>query len=90
MQRPKTLQQRSTFQKILTGMSSPPVEEVKDPFGEIGMGEEGCSNCRGKSASVAWDTVGLLRAENKELKGRVGSLEEAVDGALGLCDGLGR
>lgn len=80
-QRPKTLQQRSTFQKILTGMSSPPVE-VKDPFGEIGMGEEGCSNCRGKDASVAWDTVGLLRAENKGLKERVGCLEDAVDGAL--------
>jgi hypothetical protein len=81
-QRPKTLQQRSTFQKILTGMSSPPAQEGKDPFGEIGMGEEGCSNCRGKDASVAWDTVGLLRAENKGLKERVGCLEDAVDGAL--------
>jgi hypothetical protein len=83
-QRPKTLQQRSTFQKILTGMSSPPAEVVKDRFGEIGMGEEGCSNCRGKDASVAWDTVGLLRAENKGLKERVGCLEDAVDGALRL------
>ena len=59
-----------------------------DPYGGIGLGEQGCTNCRGKDASVAWDTVGLLRMENKGLKERVGELESAVDGALGVCDGL--
>lgn len=90
--RPKMRQQRSTFQKILSGMGSTAVEaEVereRDPYEGIGMGEEGCSNCRGKDASVAWDTVGLMRAENKGLKERVGSLEAAVEGALDLCNGL--
>ena len=52
------------------------------------MGETGCENCRGKDSSVAWDTVGLLRAENKGLKERVGTLEGAVEGALDLCSGL--
>ncbi|KAK0100498.1 hypothetical protein ONS96_007772 [Cadophora gregata f. sp. sojae] len=96
--RPKLTQQRSTFQKILSGMGGAATagEEVesesereRDPLEGIGMGEEGCSNCRGKDASVAWDTVGLMRAENKGLKERVGSLEAAVEGALDLCNGLG-
>lgn len=89
--RPKMTQQRSTFQKILSGMGSSnetEVENERDPYEGIGMGEEGCSNCRGKDASVAWDTVGLMRAENKGLKERVGNLEAAVEGALDLCNGL--
>lgn len=86
--RPKLTQQRSTFQKILSGMSALSTEDGQvDPYEGIGMGEEGCSNCRGKDASVAWDTVGLLRAENKGLKERVGSLEGAVEGALDMCNG---
>ena len=84
-QRPKVpLQQKSTFQKFLQGIA-PAVEKPEDEFGGIGMGDEGCSNCRGKDASVAWDTVGLLRAENKGLKEQVGILEGGVDGALALC-----
>ncbi|PQE26131.1 chromosome segregation SMC common bacterial type protein [Rutstroemia sp. NJR-2017a BBW] len=50
--------------------------------------ETGCANCRGQGASMAWDTVGLLRVENKGLKDRVGELEGAVEGALDLCGGL--
>ena len=38
---------------------------------------------------MAWDTVGLLRAENRGLKERVGELEGCVEGALDLCSGLG-
>jgi len=89
--RPKALQQKSTFQKILTGLSGAGEDgkvAERDRYDSIGMGETGCSNCRGKDASVAWDTVGLLRAENRGLKDRVGSLESAVEGALDLCDGL--
>jgi hypothetical protein len=84
--RPKTVQQKTTFQRILTGLSG--AAEERDRYGGIGMGESGCENCRGKDASVAWDTVGLLRAENRGLKDRVGCLESAVEGALDLCDGL--
>ncbi|RDL35436.1 uncharacterized protein BP5553_07367 [Venustampulla echinocandica] len=88
-QRPRVApQQKSTFQKIMQGIS-PTSPEVKDQFGGIGLGSEGCGNCRGKDASVAWDTVGLLRAENKGLKERVGVLDASVDGALALCYGYG-
>jgi hypothetical protein len=92
VQRPKLVQQPSTFQKILKGISSSPTANqeppVEDRYGGIGQGDMSCSNCRGKDASVAWDAVGLLRAENKGLKERVGTLEGAVEGALDLCAGL--
>jgi hypothetical protein len=67
-------QQFNAFQNILKGIS-----------GE----EAGCRNCKGQDASVAWDTVGLLRDENRHLKTRVGELEVAVEGALDLVNGLG-
>ncbi|KUJ13117.1 uncharacterized protein LY89DRAFT_592270 [Mollisia scopiformis] len=83
--RPKMVQQKSTFQKVLgkiTAAESAPETLEKDPYGGLGLGEQGCSNCRGKDASVAWDTVGLMRAENKGLKERVGDLEKAIDDTL--------
>jgi hypothetical protein len=94
--RPKLVERPSTFQKILKNISTttPEIEKervgdvVDDMFSSIGMGETGCENCRGKDASVAWDAVGLLRAENKGLKDRVGTLEGAVEGALDLVVGL--
>ncbi|RDW84560.1 hypothetical protein BP6252_02150 [Coleophoma cylindrospora] len=85
----KPVQQPSTFQKILKGIV--PVDQLpptKEEGGGIGL-EEGCSNCRGKDSSVAWDAVGLLRMENKGLKDRVGELEIVVDGAMDLCSGIG-
>jgi hypothetical protein len=93
VERPKTVQQRSTFQKILKSISATPDDESqtskeKDEDDELGMADEGCRNCRGGQASVAWDTVGLLRAENKGLKERMANLETAVEGALDLVNGL--
>jgi hypothetical protein len=84
-QRPKMVQQPSTFQKVLNSIS--PSNNEKSPGNEEGgMGlEDGCRNCRGKEASVAWDTVGLLRVENRGLKERVGVLEGCVEGAMDLC-----
>ncbi|PQE32068.1 transport SEC61 subunit alpha protein [Rutstroemia sp. NJR-2017a WRK4] len=71
--------QASALQKILGRATG----------GNAGAGmENGCANCRGQGASMAWDTVGLLRVENKGLKDRVGELEGAVEGALDLCGGL--
>ncbi|KAL2201028.1 hypothetical protein P885DRAFT_56445 [Corynascus similis CBS 632.67] len=67
-------QPMGAFQKILKGISGETV---------------GCSNCKGQDASVAWDTVGLLRDENRHLKNRVGELEVAVEGALDLVNGIG-
>jgi hypothetical protein len=62
-------------------------ETHKEEMRGIGLAD-GCRNCRGKEASAAWDAFGLLRAENRGLKNRVGDLENAVDGALDLVAGL--
>jgi hypothetical protein len=69
--------QMSTFQKIFKNIAGD-MEEVN-----------GCRNCQGQDASAAWDTVSLLRDENKHLKQRVGQLEIAVEGALDMVNGLG-
>jgi len=69
----------TAFQKIIKGIAG----ETED----TGVGE--CRNCMGQNASVAWDTVSLLRDENKHLKQRVGQLEVAVEGALDLVNGIG-
>lgn len=53
-----------------------------------GGGAYGCRKCQGQDSSVAWDTVSLLRDENKGLKHRVAQLEVAVDGALDLVNGI--
>ncbi|KAI1144169.1 hypothetical protein F5Y05DRAFT_401273 [Hypoxylon sp. FL0543] len=75
--RPKPAPQLTTFQKLVKGIS-----------GE-GSGADGCSNCRGRDSSVAWDTVSLLRDENKSLKHRVAQLEVVVEGALDVVNGIG-
>ncbi|KAH8674072.1 hypothetical protein BX600DRAFT_225106 [Xylariales sp. PMI_506] len=71
----------STFQKLMKGMTLR--EEGEEPS------LDGCRNCHGQDASMAWDTVSLLRDENKGLKQRVGQLEVAVEGALDLVNGIG-
>lgn len=70
--RKSTASQMSTFQKLMKGIS----------------GDDGCRNCKGQDASVAWDTVGLLRDENKNLKSRVGELEDCLEGALDAVNGI--
>lgn len=74
----------TTFQKIIKGVVDV-AEEIGQELGTV----QACRNCEGKDASVAWDTVSLLRDENKHLKQRVGQLEVAVEGALDLVNGLG-
>ncbi|KAL1843668.1 hypothetical protein VTJ49DRAFT_368 [Mycothermus thermophilus] len=71
-------QPMSAFQKIFKGFSGGEMAEVTS-----------CTNCRGQDSSVAWDTVSLLRDENRELKRRVGELEVAVEGALDAVRGIG-
>ncbi|KAK0722494.1 hypothetical protein B0T26DRAFT_644571 [Lasiosphaeria miniovina] len=73
-------QQISTFQKIIKNISG----ETEDA-----AGTNGCRNCKGQDASMAWDTVSLLRDENRHLKHRVGQLEVAVEGALDFVNGIG-
>ncbi|KAI1107228.1 hypothetical protein F4804DRAFT_298032 [Jackrogersella minutella] len=71
-------QQMSTFQRLVKGIAS------KDA-----AGVDECNNCRGQDSSVAWDTVSLLRDENRSLKHRVAELEVVVDGALDVVNGIG-
>ncbi|KAG9253879.1 uncharacterized protein F5Z01DRAFT_674758 [Emericellopsis atlantica] len=71
--------QMNTFQKFFGGKSA-----------EVVKTENSCQNCEGRDARVAWDTVNLLKDENKGLKGRVEELEEAVEGALDVVNGVGR
>ncbi|KAK0646275.1 hypothetical protein B0T16DRAFT_458211 [Cercophora newfieldiana] len=78
-QQQQSPQPMSAFQKIIKGIAG----ETED----AGVGT--CRNCKGQDASVAWDTVSLLRDENKHLKQRVGQLEVAVEGALDLVNGIG-
>ncbi|KAF4442012.1 hypothetical protein F53441_11832 [Fusarium austroafricanum] len=71
--------QMTTFQKLIRGMSSEKVTPAPTT----------CLNCQGQTASMAWDTVNLLKDENKGLKDRVEELETAVEGALDAVNGLG-
>ncbi|KAF9761806.1 hypothetical protein IL306_003709 [Fusarium sp. DS 682] len=71
--------QMNTFQKLIRGISS---EKAKPAPAT-------CLNCQGQTASMAWDTVNLLKDENKGLKDRVEELESAVEGALDAVNGLG-
>ncbi|KAI1661915.1 hypothetical protein F4813DRAFT_385586 [Daldinia decipiens] len=77
---PKPKQQLTAFQKLVKGISG---------GGAGGEMVDGCGNCRGRDASVAWETVSLLRDENKNLKHRVAQLEVVVEGALDVVNGIG-
>lgn len=80
--RPKSTREMTTLQKLMKNISGEMVKEGNE-------GPSGCENCQGQDSSVAWDTVGLLRDENRELKHRVADLEGAVEGALDLVNGVG-
>jgi len=71
----------TAFQKLFKGISGGDPSRAQDVHG--------CSNCQGKTSSVAWDTVSLLRDENKGLKRRVEELETGLDAALDLVQGFG-
>ncbi|RMJ13847.1 hypothetical protein CDV36_006521 [Fusarium kuroshium] len=71
--------QMNPIQKLFKGMTS---EAPRNTAPET------CRNCQGQEASIAWDTVNLLKDENKGLKQRVEELETAVEGALDVVNGL--
>jgi hypothetical protein len=75
--------QVSAFQKLFKGLS------VDTQHGGIAAGPLSCQNCQRQDVSVAWDTVSLLKDENKGLKGRVGDLEAVLEGALDVVNGVG-
>ena len=75
--------QMTAFQKLFKGLS---VENAKDADA---IPLSSCRNCQGQDVSVAWDTVSLLKDENRGLKERVGDLEVAVEGALDAVNLVG-
>ncbi|KAI2642604.1 hypothetical protein GGS21DRAFT_498731 [Xylaria nigripes] len=72
--KPMPKPQLTAFQRLVKGMSA--------------SREDGCRNCGGQNASVAWNTISLLRDENTALKQRVAHLEVAVEGALDVVNGI--
>ena len=68
----------NAFQKLVKGITGE---------GE-GLTTASCRRCQGRDAQTAWDTVGLLRDENRGLKERVSELEKCVEGALDAVNGL--
>ncbi|EGX89118.1 hypothetical protein CCM_07370 [Cordyceps militaris CM01] len=74
----KPPQQMTAFRKLMKGISG------EDSVRTVAA----CSNCQGQDASVAWDTAGLMRDENRGLKMRVTELESALEGALDIVNGL--
>ncbi|KAM0341157.1 hypothetical protein ACHAPU_010172 [Fusarium lateritium] len=72
--------QMNPLQKLMRGISSEKAQPTATAT---------CLNCQGQTASMAWDTVNLLKGENKGLKDRVEELETAVEGALDAVNGLG-
>ncbi len=80
-------QRASTFQKILKGFSTSTTSPA-DGRDDTDVGRWGCANCQGGHAAEAWSVVGVLRDENQGLKTRVGELEGAVEGCLGIVGNL--
>ncbi|KAI1824444.1 hypothetical protein F4861DRAFT_530974 [Xylaria intraflava] len=83
MPKPKPAPPLTTFQRLVKGMSA-----TKEEGGGPGSGASACRNCQGQDASVAWNTVSLLRDENIALKQRVAQLEVAIEGALDVVNGI--
>lgn len=77
----------TALQKLMKNVSGDATKED----GQLQQGQQmdSCANCHGQDASVAWDTVSLLRDENRGLKHRVAELEVVVDGALDMVNGIG-
>ncbi|ERT02036.1 hypothetical protein HMPREF1624_00332 [Sporothrix schenckii ATCC 58251] len=77
----------SQFQKLMKNMTAAIKDE--EPSADRLGSSSNCRNCRGEDVSFAWNTVSVLRDENKHLKQRVGQLEVAVEGALDMVNGVG-
>ncbi|USP78557.1 hypothetical protein yc1106_05831 [Curvularia clavata] len=54
---------------------------------DIARGGWGCANCEGGAQSAVWGRLAKEREENRTLRLRVETLEEAVDGALNAVTG---
>lgn len=73
--KPQLLQRRSTYDKVREGTVS------------LEQGGWGCANCEGGAQAAVWGRLAKEREENRTLRHRVETLEEAVEGALNVVDG---
>ncbi|GAP87455.1 hypothetical protein SAMD00023353_2600990 [Rosellinia necatrix] len=80
---PQQPQQLTAFQRLVKG-----VKGENAAAAAAAAGPDACRNCKGKDASVAWDTVSLLRDENLALKQRVAHLDVVIEGALDIVNGF--
>lgn len=71
----QTQQRRNTHEKAREGPVS------------LDQGGWGCANCEGGAQAAVWGRLAKEREENRTLRHRVETLEEAVDGALNVVDG---
>ncbi|KAJ6444791.1 Heavy metal tolerance protein [Purpureocillium lavendulum] len=79
----KPQQQLSAFQRLFR---AGPTDGARNEEARLVYS---CRNCEGQDSSIAWNTVSLLRDENKGLKKRVGELESAVEDVLDAVNGVG-
>ena len=75
--------QPSAFQKMFGGPTNKSASAKKPVPDAVD-----CRNCHGVPSSEAWSVLGVLKEENKALKGRMEDLEGAVDTCLDLVGGL--
>ncbi|KAJ9196036.1 hypothetical protein DTO166G4_6262 [Paecilomyces variotii] len=64
----------SAYDRVITGLAG----------AFTGGNNSKCTNCHGIPSSEAWSVVGILKEENKGLKGRIGELETVIDDCLNL------
>ncbi|CAO2649275.1 Nn.00g066600.m01.CDS01 [Neocucurbitaria sp. VM-36] len=73
--KPQLVQRRSTYEKVREGAV------------DLKQGGWGCANCEGGAQAAVWGRLAKEREENRTLRHRVETLEEAVEGALNVVDG---
>ena len=76
---PRTPSRTTAYDRVLKGISSSAIGSLMSP--------SRCTNCRGAGSSDAWNTVAVMKEENKALKTRIGELESAVDECITLVGG---
>ncbi|KAH9859908.1 hypothetical protein IAQ61_011691 [Plenodomus lingam] len=72
--------------KVPTRQRGSTNDKVPAPV-NLQQGGWGCANCEGGAQSAVWGRLAKEREENRTLKLRVESLEEAVESALNVVDG---
>lgn len=73
--RPQPNQRNSTYEKIRDGTVN------------LERSGWGCQNCEGGAQAAVWGRLAKEREENSMLRGRVHTLEDAVESALNVVDG---